>query len=297
MSSTKKKIKRPEFIYHWELEYGIKVASKDLATGKPLCAVCLFCRAFGRDDEAKGESARKRTTRIMSYEASDEGWRTDKFLNHNRSMHEQKWAHYQSLSHNEKIEFFETGLSNNTNIALFKKKDNGKTRGREIFIRRVIVDTIVVGILHDKDGEDAMAIKELLRLEPSIDEAGNVTDKYCCKIANSFEHDMILKNVGRGLSFRQVVETMDDYRESCELGHLYGAISSRKVTIGVRIFCAEAFQAISDALSQTASLRKFSDKLRRGSIEYGVLHTSWILLSKLDLKKCSMTNLFNTFKA
>ena len=80
----------------WELECCVKASSRNATTGAVENVVCLFCRAFGREDPDETENRkRKRTQNIQSFSAP---WRMDKLTKHNNLMHSKKWAEYKACS-------------------------------------------------------------------------------------------------------------------------------------------------------------------------------------------------------
>ena len=92
--------KQAVFKEKWELECGVKITSHGATNNAVESVVCLFCRAFGREEpESLDGRKRKRSQNIQTYGAP---WRIDKMKNHNKSMHATKWDEYQKCAKAEK---------------------------------------------------------------------------------------------------------------------------------------------------------------------------------------------------
>jgi hypothetical protein len=71
-------------------------------------AICLFCRAFGKEELDVGDvRLRKRSKNFQTYTSP---WRIDKMKNQNNSMHPTKWAEYQKCASADKKTYFDTAL-------------------------------------------------------------------------------------------------------------------------------------------------------------------------------------------
>lgn len=230
----------------WELECGVKVSSRNATTGAVENVICLFCQAFGREDPDETEDRkRKRTQNIQSFSAP---WRIDKLKKHNNTMHSKKWAEYKTCSLSQKKTFFDAALEAKPALSYFKGPDVEKS---EIYVDKDILETIIEDLLYFAEEDDTMEIEpsqkqDVIGFEAIHDENDEI-ECYRATISNSFQYQAIIRTVGNGLSFRQTACVLEDIRDMTGLGKI-GNISRRKVTMQVRIYCAESFQIIADAL-------------------------------------------------
>ena len=126
----------------WELECGVKVASRNPISGQVEGVICLFCRAFGREEPDEGdERKRKRTQNIQSFKAP---WRIDKLKKHHKAMHPKKWAEYQECSAVLKKHFFDAALEAKPANSVFLAS---RTEKREIEVDKSIVENIIEDLL------------------------------------------------------------------------------------------------------------------------------------------------------
>ena len=87
--------KNTTFKPKWEVECGVKVTSRDANTGAVVNAVCLFCTAFGREEDYENlNRKRRRTQNIQSFCAP---WRIDKLKKHHLSMHKKNGMSIKSV--------------------------------------------------------------------------------------------------------------------------------------------------------------------------------------------------------
>ena len=132
----------------WELERGVKVSSCNAATGSVENVICLFCRAFGREEPDDDESRRrKRTQNIQSFRAP---WRIDKQKKHNIAMHPTKWAEYQ-LCPSQKQCFFKAALDATPGMNYFKQPGVDKC---EVHVEKSIFETIIEDLLYFAEDDD-----------------------------------------------------------------------------------------------------------------------------------------------
>jgi hypothetical protein len=65
-----------DFKAKWELECGIWITSCCISSNSVECAICLFCRAFGKEEsDVVDVCLRKRSKNFQTYTAD---WRIDK---------------------------------------------------------------------------------------------------------------------------------------------------------------------------------------------------------------------------
>lgn len=98
-----KRVKRiPEFNLAHERRYGLQVAKRDDVTGSVTAVLCLFCKAFGREEK---EGRKRRATVNLKYFKTS--FRTDQYVQHLMSQHPQMWTKYRLVSDDEKSAFFQ----------------------------------------------------------------------------------------------------------------------------------------------------------------------------------------------
>jgi hypothetical protein len=120
-------------------------------------AICLFCRAFGKEELDVGDiRLRKRSKNFQTYTAP---WRIDKIKNHNNSMHPTKWAEYQKCASADKKTYFDTTLAVNSEKTYFELN---QCKRKEITIEKDIIEVIVEDILYFSDDEDQQNIQSVL---------------------------------------------------------------------------------------------------------------------------------------
>ena len=113
---------------------------------------------------------------------------------------------------------------------------------------------------------------------------------YQATIPNYLQFLSVLKFVGAGLSFRQVSQVMDDMKESLGL-HQVGTVSRPKVTLLVRIFCANSFQIISEGLKHVWAFSIALDGGKKSSVPYLDFRLRFVLyhtLFNIHLCSCPM---------
>lgn len=239
--------KQTVFKAKWELECGVKITSRAATNNAVESVVCLFCRAFGKEEpESADRRKRKRSQNVQTYSAP---WRIDKMKNHNKSMHATKWEEYQKCSLPEKKTFFESALECNTDLSIYKVSSAER---REITAEKEIVETILEDLLYlaEDDQEEIIQVdrkRDLIGYE-AIHSDDDEIEYYRAIIPSTFQYEAVLKAVGSGLSFRQTVTVLEEMRDLTGLSNKFGNISRRKVSMYVRIYCGEAFQTIAEAM-------------------------------------------------
>ena len=93
-----------DFKTKWLLECAIEITTRDKCSGKPLSAVCMFCKAFGKEEPS--DSSNRKRKRSQNIQLFKKPWRADKMKEHNKRMHAERWSVYQGLSEMEKRAYF-----------------------------------------------------------------------------------------------------------------------------------------------------------------------------------------------
>ena len=110
--------KKVKYQHEWENLFGIKPTSRDSRISEVLSVVCLFCQAFGREQNSENERKRGRTENVKYFQPP---WRCDHIQNHVKTQHPDQYSKYQLSAKEERKCFF-----NNINRNPFRsrKKDN-----------------------------------------------------------------------------------------------------------------------------------------------------------------------------
>ncbi|KAL3668828.1 hypothetical protein V7S43_006121 [Phytophthora oleae] len=120
MTPPKKRLKREvPFLEAHEKMYGVRVVERDLASQKVQSVLCMFCAAFGREDDPRGSSRRRARTKKLKYWGGPT-FRTDNYTAHLTMQHPSRWREYQEMSSEQKLSYF--------NAVQALPKANGKTR-------------------------------------------------------------------------------------------------------------------------------------------------------------------------
>ena len=110
----------------------IRITSCCISSNSVENAICLFCRAFGKEElDFGGVRLRKRSKNFQTYTAP---WRIDKMKNHNNSMHPTKWTEYQKCATADKKTYFDTALAVNSEKNYFELNQRER---KEITIERI----------------------------------------------------------------------------------------------------------------------------------------------------------------
>ncbi|OQR83488.1 hypothetical protein ACHHYP_14647 [Achlya hypogyna] len=101
-----------------ETKYGVRVTSRDAATGEPAIVTCLFCAHFGR--QIRNERARSMGNHVKVYEPP---FRMDNFVQHNRLHHWDRWIAYSGMDAAAKATYFpSTHLPTDLPVAMPRKR-------------------------------------------------------------------------------------------------------------------------------------------------------------------------------
>ena len=250
----------------WELECGLKVTSRNASTGNVENVICLFCRAFGR--ETPDDNDNRKRKRSLNIQGFTPPWRIDKFKKHIKSMHPKKWAEYVECSASEKKLFFESALKANTTLSYFEETSIER---REVIVEKEIIDTIIENLLYCSNDDEDVEIesarkKDFIGFELVSDDDDQV-EYYRATIPNTLQYDLLIKTIGNGLSFSQTMNVLQGFKEMTGMGKI-GYVSRRKITLQVRIYCAESFQTIAEAMRCCWTFSIALDGGNKSSVSY-----------------------------
>ena len=107
----------------------------------------------------------------------------------------------------------------------------------------------------------------MIGFEP-INNENNEIDCYQAIIQNGFQYDLVISTIANGLSFCQTMNVIEGFRDMTGMGNKIGYINRRKVTIQVRVFCAQSFQIIANAMQYCWAFEIALDGGNKGSVPY-----------------------------
>lgn len=134
---------RGDWLGKYTVVYGLEIDERDATSGAVTSALCLFCRAFGRDRGDAGRT-RRRTQRWQYFTLP---FRVDVIVRHMATQHTLHWRSYSMASTDVKVTYFQA--------------DEGghDTASPEVsaplvfYIRRSIVDVVIAEMLFNVTDE------------------------------------------------------------------------------------------------------------------------------------------------
>ena len=229
----------------WLENYGIRITARCPMTSEVLSAVCQFCDSFGAEDNNNPDCKRKRTSNICYFKKP---WQSDHMKRHCETFHPSRFAAFNSLSTQDKKNFFkETGK--NTMLKLFSKP----TKAESIYctIGMPIIDVIVAGLLLEPMMEEEENDINYEAKALSIFQLNNADIErpyYSVHISNAILFQLIVSYVGCGISFCQCVQIVSKTKETLGIGN-FGSINVGKVIQYVWYLCAMNFNAFNILLT------------------------------------------------
>ncbi|KAE9028710.1 hypothetical protein PF011_g1426 [Phytophthora fragariae] len=148
-----------------EAQYGLKVASRDPASGAVMSSVCRFCSVFGREarEQKDGEPKRKRTTRTQYFST----FRTDLYDKHMLSAHPGKWESYQRLlTDTDREAFF--GVTVPFQDTIHAHFESGSPV-LCIMISKSVLEDVIGGLLFHPDDAEGMSKQRALAAFEKMD--------------------------------------------------------------------------------------------------------------------------------
>jgi hypothetical protein len=239
-NGTNKMKKKAVYNACWEVDCGVRPIEWG-PHGQAWVAMCMFCKKFGRETQTNTSAKSPHTYRST--------WRCDKMKRHNLRMHPVKWREYQAASNDVKRVFFgnyhesRSAPSPTTRVAIETK---------EIKVYSSIFNTIIKDVLFSKNDDAAVLIEnteleDKLGFEPVYNDDGEA-QMFKMLIPNMKQYVAVLNPVKRSLSFQQTAGNLQDMCDLTDLVDVFGTMSRQKVSVMVRVFCAETYQRIADAM-------------------------------------------------
>ncbi|KAG7399770.1 hypothetical protein PHYBOEH_007933 [Phytophthora boehmeriae] len=106
-SPAKQRPKRvARFLEAHEVIYGVRALERCPETSAVTSVACLFCAAFGREDDPHPDQRKRARTRKYKYWGGP-CFRTDNYKSHMVQQHPQRWSEYQKLSSEARRSYFQ----------------------------------------------------------------------------------------------------------------------------------------------------------------------------------------------
>ncbi|RLN05646.1 hypothetical protein BBJ28_00004679 [Nothophytophthora sp. Chile5] len=106
--------KRPKrvvpFLEAHELLYGVRVTERDADSGAARSVLCMFCAAFGREDDPRPAGRQRARTQKPKYWGGP-CFRTDNYKSHLKAQHPARWTEYQALTREARRGYFDAGIA------------------------------------------------------------------------------------------------------------------------------------------------------------------------------------------
>ncbi|POM80883.1 Hypothetical protein PHPALM_1226 [Phytophthora palmivora] len=106
-SPARKRAKRiVPFLEAHECLYGVRVVERDPVSHEATSVLCMFCAAFGREDDPRASSRQRARTQKPKY-WNGPTFRTDNYKSHLTMQHPVRWNQYQELVPEQKQRYFD----------------------------------------------------------------------------------------------------------------------------------------------------------------------------------------------
>ena len=199
------------FTFSHASTYGLKVMNRCADTTEVLSVRCQFCVYFGVEiDPTKPQRERAPKTTNMAWTRP---FRVDKYTSHHKSQHPSQWAIYQACSVREKLEYF-ASITPFANMILAHVNSGSVTTPIELKIQSLIFDVLIGELFFHPDDQGGTTQKNALKLFKHVE--GGISDgpgDHCeVVISNREQFSLVVRNLSRGMSFRQCVNNHDDVK-------------------------------------------------------------------------------------
>ncbi|EGZ17199.1 hypothetical protein PHYSODRAFT_501909, partial [Phytophthora sojae] len=155
--------KRPKrvvpFLKAHEVLYGVRVVERDPQNSAVKSVLCMFCAAFGREDDPLATARQRARTQKPKYWGGP-CFRTDNYKSHLTMMHPVRWKEYQDLTPEAKQSYF--GVVR----ALPKREQPRRSLDNAVSTQKALV------FLLDRDVVDVALGEVLFRVE-DVDDGGS----------------------------------------------------------------------------------------------------------------------------
>ncbi|KAG3035039.1 hypothetical protein PC128_g232 [Phytophthora cactorum] len=162
----RKRVKRlVPFLEAHEYMYGVRVVERDPVSREVTSVLCMFCAAFGREDDPLPSLRRRARTQKPKYWGGPT-FRTDNYKSHFKKQHPIRWEQYQDLPPEQKQRYFD-GVP-----ALPKKQEKPR---RSLDNEQVAVKTAPLRPPIVTPSEPEIAVSDATILAPASPEPATVS--------------------------------------------------------------------------------------------------------------------------
>ena len=179
------------------VKYGLRIIHRDPATGEVVSVRCEFCAYLGREVKGK-ERQRAKTESKMTW---TNNFRVDLYQAHLKGEHPSAWNKYQTSSFDEKVNFFVREVASK-NTMLHHVHYNSKSI--HFILNPDIVDVLICDMFFHPDDHGGVTQTATKNLFHQFE--GN----YRVIISNPMQFRLVVAQIARGTSFRQVVGIIND---------------------------------------------------------------------------------------
>jgi len=225
-------------------KYGLEVTEQEGACVK--AAHCRFCKYYSRQVPL---SNRKRGPRKTD-QFYTVPFRADLIVKHLEGQHTDKWAEYVTLSPSEQDTFFNLVQPRANTMYHYMDMEGDEIN---LVVSTKIVDVIIDEMLFrpedelDAANDDDLAgisdrnrnIEKLRRSALQLFKLNENKDGYTVSIKRVMRFKLAIQHVSCGLSFRQVVMTIEQTKNTCKIAKL-GGLNDTIVGQYVRILVGHA---------------------------------------------------------
>jgi hypothetical protein len=208
-------------------KYGLEVTEQEGVCVK--AARCKFCKYYGRQVPLSNRKCDPRKT-DQFYTVP---FRVDLIVKHLEGQHADKWAKYVALSLGEQDTFFDSVQPRTNTMYHYMDMEGDKIN---LVVSTEIVDVIIGEMLFRPEDElnaaddDDLAnvgdrnrnIKKLRRSALQLFKLNENKDGYTVSIKRVMRFKLTIQHVSCGLSFRQVMMTIEQTKNTCKITKLGG---------------------------------------------------------------------------
>jgi hypothetical protein len=182
-------------------KYGLKVTQRNATNGDVISVRCQFCVYFGPEN-VETDKTRKRAKKDTKKTWTNK-FRADLYQSHLKGEHKSIWASYQICSYDDKVNFFsQKDVLKNT---LHEHFDTPTPI--QYFFNIGIIEVLICDMFFHPDdhgGVTQTAVKKLFQ---------KLSNQYQVLIPNPMQFRLVIAQITRGTSFRQVVGIIKDIKE------------------------------------------------------------------------------------
>ena len=226
-----------------QLEYALKIATRNINTADVESVECKFCLYFGRESYPDDNRKRRRTEAVAQF---SNPFRPELYRKHHESSHPGVWSEYKAANNDDKKSFFD-GSKKKTLHSFFESS----SESLQMTISAPIVDELIGKLFYhpeddSEDGDPEPITKANAMKLFKLNEDGLT---YSVLIKNPLRFQLAIEHTSVGLSFRQTAAVIKQHRDLTKNTKLTG-LNDHMVGQFVRIIVAVDLQILSSLLSK-----------------------------------------------